>query len=719
MNASKFNTLIFFIVIILFNSRMTAAADVPEIQKTDQSPIIDGKLDDKAWDGANTFTGFKTFQPDYGKEPHGKTIVYVTYDKENFYFAMRCTDPNPRQIKSTITKRDNIFDDDWVGIVIDTFNDKQMGYGFFMNAFGIQGDGILNISGNLQGTHDMVWYSKGLMDEKGYTVECRIPFKSIRFPAKKKIKMGLGFYRQIVRHSENSSFPPIDDKKGTLLTQTQPVIISGIKYIRVVEILPAFTFQKSAQHDEGRFASEKGKSEISLTAKVGLTSELTMDATINPDFNQIEADAGQIDVNLRYDIFYEEKRPFFLEGNEEFQFAGNTEEAPLYSVVHTRNIADPLVGIKVTGKVGWRNSIAAIYAIDEKPDPDIEENAGFSIFRFRHALKNDTYIGGFYTARDFNKGYNRVAGTDGRFRVSPISVAEFHLLGSTSDEGDGIKEDGHAMAVRYSIDNRNFVVDMGIQDISENFRIDSGFLTRRNMTRYALFGMYNFYPKSKFLQKIQPFYWSFHIKDKESGLLETFNLFTLRFHMPGQTMFRIDSILSNEVYEGQRFNTSGLGFNFYSQPLKYLRISLFYRYNNRIYYDPEDPYQGYGSRASLYLEFLPSDNLRSSFSLAYSDFYRDTDGEKIYDYTLIRNRTTYQINKYLFLRAITEYNFFKEKLNLDLLASFTYIPGTVIHLGYGTIFEKLEWDQREYVSSDRFLEMKRGLFFKVSYLWRL
>ena len=282
-----------------------------------------------------------------------------------------------------------------------------------------------------------------------------------------------------------------------------------------------------------------------------------------------------------------------------------------------------------------------------------------------------------------------------------------------------MKENGHALAVRYNIDNRNFVVDMGIQDISENFRVDSGFLTRRNITRYALFGMYNFYPKSKFLQKIQPFYWSFHIKDKESGLLETFNLFTLRFHMPGQTMFRIDSILSNEVFEGRRFNTSGLGFNFYSQPLKYLRVSLFYRYNKKIFYDPENPYQGYGSRASLFFELLPSENLRSSFSLSYSDFYNDIDGEKIYDYTLIRNRTTYQLNKYLFVRAITEYNFFKEKLNLDLLASFTYIPGTVIHLGYGTIFEKLEWDQREYVSSDKFLEMKRGLFFKVSYLWRL
>ncbi len=719
MRVIDFKWLFSMTLIFLFNFNLTPSGDIPEIYKTDISPVIDGKLDDEVWKKANTFSGFKTFQPDYGKDPHGKTKVYVTYDKENFYFAFFCSDPDPKQIKSTVTKRDNIFDDDWVGIVIDTFNDKQMGYGFFMNGLGIQGDGILNINGNLQGTHDMVWYSKGLMTKKGYAVECRIPFKSIRFPARKKIKMGLGFYRQIVRHSETASFPPVNDKKGTLLTQTQPVFISGIKYKRVVEILPAFTHEKKSKHNDGEFISEKGKNDLSLTAKLGLTSELTMDATVNPDFNQIEADAGRIDVNLRYDIFYEEKRPFFLEGNEEFEFAGNTEEAPLWAVVHTRNIADPQIGIKVTGKIGWRNSIAAIYAIDENPDPEIEKNAGFSIFRFRHALKNDTYIGGFYTGRDFNGTSNRVAGADGRFRVSPISVAEFHLLGSTTNEGDGIKTNGHAIALRYSMDNRNFVFDMGIQDISEDFRIDSGFLTRGNITRYALFGMYNFYPKSKFLQKIQPFYWSFHIKDKESGLLETFNLFTLRFHMPGQTMFRIDSILSNEVFEGKRFNTSGLGFNFYSQPIKFLVVSIFYRYNKRIYYDQDDPYQGYGSRASLYLELLPSDNLRSSFSLNYSDFYRDTDGEKIYDYTLVRNRTTWQLNKYLFFRAITEYNFFKEKLNLDLLASFTYIPGTVIHLGYGTIFEKLEWDQRDYVSSDRFLEMGRGLFFKVSYLWRL
>jgi len=707
------------VFLFMFNIGSHAAEVVPEIHKTSDPPVIDGKLDDNVWTKATTFTGFKTFQPDYGKTPHGETIVFVTYDKDNFYFGIRCLDINPKLIKATITKRDNIFNDDWIGIVIDTFNDKQRAYGFFMNGLGIQGDGIVNIQGNLQGTHDMVWYSKGLMNDKGYTAECRIPFKSIRFPSRKRIKMGLGFFRQVVRHSETSSFPPISDKKGTLLTQTQPVIISGIKYKRVIEILPAFTHQKRSGQENGVFNSKRGISELSLTTKIGLTSEMTMDATINPDFNQVEADAGQVDVNLRYDIFYEEKRPFFLEGNEEFQFAGNTEGAPLWAVVHTRNIVDPIVGIKITGKFGWRNSIAAISAIDELPDTEIEKNAGFSIFRFRHAIKNDTYIGALYTNRSFNGESNSVAGIDGRFRISPISVTEFHLIGSTTNDGENDELKGHAMALRYNIHNRNFNIDIGIQDISENFRIDSGFLTRQNITRYALFGMYSFYPNSKFFQKIQPFYWSFHIKDKESGMFETFNMFTLRFHMPGQTMFRIDSILSNEVFENRRFNTSGIGFNFFSQPSKYMVISIFYRYNNKIYYDTDNPYQGYGHRASFFVEILPSEKLRSSFSLSYSDFYEKINRERVYDYTLVRNRTTFQLNKYLFIRAITEYNLFKKKLNLDLLTSFTYIPGTVIHLGYGTIFEKLEWDQREYVSTDRFLEMKRGLFFKISYLLRL
>ena len=147
-------------------------------------------------------------------------------------------------------------------------------------------------------------------------------------------------------------------------------------------------------------------------------------------------------------------------------------------------------------------------------------------------------------------------------------------------------------------------------------------------------------------------------------------------------------------------------------------LSLFYGYTGSVYYDPEDPYQGYGSRFGGYVQFQPLEKLRFGLNISYVDFFRESDKQKIYDYAIIRSRNTFQINKYLFLRAILEYNSYQDRLTLDTLISFTYIPGTVIYAGYGSAFEKLEWDGFDYRESTHFHETKRGFFFKVSYLWR-
>ncbi len=708
-------------IVIIITAVLAFPGTVQEIYRTDTPPVIDGKLADPVWQSALQVTAFKTFQPDYGREPSDKTIGYAAYDKENLYFAFRCFDSSPQKIKATLTRRDNIFQEDFASVILDTFYDKQGGYGFIVNPLGVQGDGMMDISGNLDESHDMIWYSKGTIDEQGYTVEFKIPFKSIRFPARKKITMGIFFLRQTMRYSEYGIFPEVSPDKGSLLTQSLPVAVSDIKYKRIVELLPAFTHSRKSSTNEGRLEAEKSENDFSLTGKLGLTPELTLDAAYNPDFSQVEADAGQVDVNLRYDLFFSEKRPFFLEGNEIFRFAGNTEEAPLYSIVHTRRIIDPIFGVKVSGKIGWRNTLAAIYAIDEKPAPGIDEDAYFSILRFRHAIKKDTYIGGFYTGRDFADGFNRVMGIDGRVRLTPTSFGEYHLLGSAARSSEnGVQDDyGHAFALRYMLESRKVILDMGLQDVSKDFRVDTGFLERSGVTRLALFGMYRIFPKSKFFQRIEPFYWSFHIHDKYYDMFETTNLFTLRLQLPGRTQFRIDLLGANEVFAAHRFDRSGLGFQLYGQLNKYFNIELFYRKTGAVYYDPDDPYQGRGNRVGVSMLYFPSEKLRTSLSINYVDFFRSSDKQKIYDYTLIRNFTTFQLNKYLYFRGIAEYNFYWDKLMVDLLASFTYIPGTVVHIGYGSIYEKLAWQNQEYIPADSFLETKRSFFLKISYLWRL
>ena len=707
---------------IMTCSLFLVSETVETIPKTDNPPNIDGKLDESVWNSAFRMTNFKTYEPDFGKEPHEKTEAFMTYDSENLYFGIRAYDKEPNKIKASVTKRDNMFQDDFVGIIIDTFNDKQSGYGFLINPLGIQGDGMMTANGNLESSQDFIWYSKGQIDDEGYSIECRIPIKSIRFSNKKVITMRLGIFRQLVRYSEAASFPPLYPDKGAILSQSQPISVSGFKYERVVEILPAITSSRKNAIDEGllKLDEEQSRSDLSMTTKIGLTSDLVLDATLNPDFSQVEADAGQVDVNLRYDLFFPEKRPFFLEGNENFQIAGNTEEAPLWAVVHTRNIINPQFGIKLAGKLGQPNSIAAIFARDEVESEDGIVRPNFSIFRLRHSLKDDSYIGGLFSDKSQEGGYNRIFGSDGLLRLTQTAVAEYHIIGSlTKNPDNDHSNSGHALALRYNYGTRKVVLDFGFQDISKDFQIDSGFITRTGISRLAVFSMYQIYPKSNFFKKIEPFYWSYHIHDKYSNMFESFNLFTLRFSLPRSTQFRIDTILANEVFESQRFNTSGLGLRTYSQLTKHLYLSLFFSHTKSIFYDPDDPYQGYGSRMSFGFMYQPFDKLNSSFSLAYSDFYRESDREKIYDYTLLRNHTTFQVNKYLFFRGIVEYNTYWEKLTTDFLASFTYIPGTVIHIGYGSVFKRLQWENREYVESNNFLETKRGFFFKVSYLLRI
>ncbi len=703
------------------------AKEAIEIPLVDQPPTLDGKLDDPVWETAARFENFKTFKPDYGKPPSEETVVYACSDRENFYFAARCFQKNISDIKGAVTKRDNMFGDDWVAIAIDTFSDRQTAYGFLVNPLGIQGDGMLDADGDLDGSHDMVWYSKGIIDDKGYTLEMKIPFKSIRFPVKKKVKMGLWIIRNIVRTSENVCFPELSPDKGATLSQLQPILVNDMKYKRIVELLPAFTHSRSRDHEEGQWNTEKKATDFSLTGKLGITPSLVMDAAYNPDFSQVEADAGQVDVNLRYALYYQEKRPFFLEGMEAFQFAGNTEDAPLYAVVHTRTIIDPLIGLKLSGKIGSKNTLAAIFAVDEPQDNDesAENDPGtshptFSILRFRRALSRDSYIGGFYTGKDVSGGYNRVAGIDGRIRLSEFAATEYHFLGSlTKDPGDKENISGHALGLRYNYGSRNVILDLGIQDVSRDFRIDSGFLYRQGVTRLGAFGMYRFYPKSKFFQRIEPFYWSSHTLDKQSNLMESFNMFTFRFSMPRSSWFRFDMILANEVYAGKRFGTSGIGFQVESQITRHVYFYLFFRHHGAIFYDEENPFAGKSNLASLLLNFQPTEKLSTDLDLTFTDFYRKVDSQKEYDYCIIRSRTTFQANKYLFFRGIVEYNTYWKRVFLDALASFTYIPGTVVHVGYGSVQEKTSWNGEEYVPSNRFLEIQRAFFFKVSYLWRL
>lgn len=721
-----------WLLALALGSLITAAgaSEPVAIYRADTRPVIDGKLDDPVWQNATRFDNFITFKPDYGKPTSEKTTVLVAYDRKYIYFAFDCRDSEPSKIKAAMSKRDGIDMDDWIGVVLDTFGDSQGGYLFEVNPLGVQMDGMINADGNGDASFDTIWESKGLIHNGGYSAEMAVPFKSLRYPFKKKITMGLLVSRFIGRKSEQTSFPEINPEGGAIMNQAQKIELSDVKFERPVEFIPALTYDQGSSHSDGAMRSTGKNSDFSLTGKIGLTSNMTLDATYNPDFSQVETDAGQIDVNLRYSIYYSEKRPFFLEGMENFNFATAMEQNTLGAIVYTRTIVDPLLGVKLTGKVGSQNVLSGIFALDEFPgamaaeDNDLERsgrNAAFTILRYKRQMSQDNYIGGFFTNRSFAGDRNTVGGIDGRWRLNNTSFLEYSFLESFSrDERASRDDQGHYLGLRYNFSNRHWNVDLGFFDLSSDFRIDSGYVTRTGITMAPAFVMYTWFPKSKFFQKIDAFWWSYHLLDKPSDLFETYNHLVLRLNMPRQSQLRFDAILGNEVFADQRFSLSGWRVRGYTQIVKQLYLEGGYRRSGRIYYDEESPFQGKGNTADLYLQFQPFDKLNTSLGLSYYDFYRSDNNEKVLSYTIWRSRTTFQLNRYLFVRAIVEYNNYWKKINADFLASFTYIPGTVLYLGYGSAYEKVKWsnEDRDYFPSDDFLQTRRSFFFKASYLWR-
>jgi hypothetical protein len=707
-----------------------AAAEPVELTRAAAAPKIDGVLDDAIWQAAKPWSDFLTAKPDFGKPASEKTEVYLAYDRERIYAAFRCLDSEPGRIKTSVCRRDSCDSDDWVALVLDTFDDQQSGYMFVVNPSGIQMDGMLNQDGNANGDYDMVWDSAARMNGDGYTVEMAIPFKSLRYPFRKLLTIGFGAARVISRKSEQSHFPEFRPDRGSMLAQFQRVTLREVKYERNYELLPAVTFSQSHAQRQGSWQRDSRQFDFSLTGKLGVTSDLTLDAAYNPDFSQVEADAGQIDINLRSSLYYSEKRPFFLEGKESFDMAAPMEQDPLYTVVHTRTIVDPLLGFKLTGKMGRRDMFSTIFALDEFPGQVAAEegdeeragrNAAFAIFRYKRALRQDSFLGGFYTGREFAGSYNRILGADGRFRLTPASILEFHAFGSLSrDQRDEKAVAGSALGVRYNYVTRAWYIEAGFNDISRDFRSDSGYVSRVGLTTLPWLFIHKIYPRSRFFQKVEPFYWGYLARDRFSGLFETGNVFVLRFSMPRQSQLRFDAILGNEVFADQRFTINAWRVMGYTQILKQLYLEASFRRGDQILYDADAPAQGKGTRASFYLTFQPTEKLSNSLAVQFTDFFRKTDDEKLFDYTILRDRLTYQFNKHLFLRAIAEYNTYYRKLNVDLLASFTYIPGTVIYVGYGSAYEKLKWrqDERDYTPDDDFLRTRGSFFFKASYLWR-
>ena len=418
------------------------------IARFDTPPVIDGKLDDEVWKQATVFKDFLQTKPGDNVAPSRESIAMMGYDSKFLYLGFHCFD-EPNNVRATVAKRDEVFGDDNVRVFLDTFNDQRRAYVLGWNPLGIQQDGIYTEGSDTDFSVDIVMESKGMLTSDGWTVEVAIPFKSLRYEAGRGKLWGFNVQRNFFRfNDEFDSWMPQSREIASQLSQEGHITgLEGISTERTLELIPSVTVSETGKRvsalppgatglDPGRFVNEPLGFDPGLTMKLGISPTVTLDLALNPDFAQVEADETVVTANQRFPIFFEEKRPFFLEGIEIFQTR--------LQVVHTRAIVDPDAAVKLTGKRG-RNTFGFLlasdnapgnFSTDEKTDPVnarfIDKNAFIGVLRLKRDVGKESSIGMIATSYNFIEKHNQLLGIDGRFQLDPKTVASFQVIGTTS-----------------------------------------------------------------------------------------------------------------------------------------------------------------------------------------------------------------------------------------------------------------------------------------------
>src|SRR5581483_1303918 len=427
------------------------------IPRFDKPPVIDGKLDDEVWQHAAVLKDFYQTNPGDNTTPSKPTEVMMGYDARTLYFAFHCFD-EPDKIRATVAKRDEVFGEDNVRVFLDTFNDQRRAYVLGWNPLGVQQDGIMTEGSGQDFSVDIVMESKGMIASDGWTLEVAIPFKSLRYEAGKGKLWGIHIWRNIDRFNDeiDSWMPNSRDISSQLSQEGHITGLENISTERTLEIIPSVTVSETGKRvsaltaaqlatnpsalDPGRMLNQPLKFEVGVTAKYSLTPTVTLDLAVNPDFAQVEADQTVVTANQRFPIFFEEKRPFFLEGIDIF----NT---PLQAV-HTRAIVDPDLAVKLSGKRG-KNTFGVLIASDNAPGnftkeerqdaaalPTIQrfldKNAYIGILRVKRDIGKQSYLGLLMTSYNFIEKHNQLGGIDGRIQISKQKIFSFQVLGTTS-----------------------------------------------------------------------------------------------------------------------------------------------------------------------------------------------------------------------------------------------------------------------------------------------
>ena len=743
--------------------------------RTAQAPLIDGNLDDAIWQRATRITEFVQQSPLEGAAASEDTEVYIAYDDEHLYFGLYAHYSEPSMMRANRVDRDQaFFGDDLISVYFDTFLDQQRAYVFSVNGYGVQNDSILEArggggsgrggpSGGSRGgggfgrggftgvrwgdrSWDALYETGGTVVDDGWTAEMAIPFKSLRYPSNQTHRWGFQIARRIRGKDETVVWSPMSRDVSGLLPQMGVLDgLSGLSTSRNLEILPTATAIRvdSLDRSSGGLTDE-AQPEGGVNLKYGVTSNLTLDVTYNPDFSQIESDRPQIEVNQRFPLFYPEMRPFFLEGQEIFNMPGPV------NFVHTRTIVDPRYGGKLTGKVG-NTTMGVLVANDEAPgnlgdafrDNDFRygKTADVVIGRVRYDLYAESHIGAIVTDREFLGGYSRLGGLDGNFRLNDATSIGFRAITSQNRDcgswgGQGCQEafddtGGNMFDVGLRSNGRNLTYFVAGYTIDPEFDTAVGFVRRRDIKAGTGNVGYRWWPESWLINWGPTFNytrnWSFEnvLEDEMANAGVNFSF---------AKNIRVNAGYSRDM---ERFGGINFDKEYYSlggnvSTIRELSIGGFFSYGDQVRYDlsnPANSFLGTGGRGGVFMSLRPFSRLQSQVNISTSNLIDPFSDTEIFDVKIYRALTTFQFTDRLLLRNILEYNTFQGTMGANVLFTYRINSGTVFFIGYDDRYQQgdLIFDsansQYAYQGNPVFyttdlMRTNRAFFTKISYLFR-
>jgi hypothetical protein len=754
INMRKYSHLLGWLLLLLPNLGQARGQDefTFEIPKLDRPPELADFVGLPGGDGSQLakVEGFIQREPSDGKPATQQTEVYAGYDDANLYVVFVAFDSQPDLIRARMTPRENISGDDQVTLMLDTFHDQRRAFVFRTNPFGVQWDALWTEGQGFDASFDTVWDSDGILTEYGYLVRMAIPFKSLRFPPERKQTWGILFSRAIPRgQAEESYWPAVSSRIEGRLNQAATLTgIANVSPSRNTQIIPYATYRGFKAIDPGASGGPDHVTDLTdaaagVDAKLVFKDFLVTDVTVNPDFSQVESDEPQVTVNQRFEVFFPERRPFFLENADFFR-------TPIH-LVFTRRIADPRLGARVTGKTG-PYAIGALLIDDRSPGklapvatPLHGTKALFGIARVNRDLGEQSTLGAIYVGRKYQGSFNRVGGVDGRFRFGDHWSTSFQAVSSSTRELDGTEIAGPAYEISWNRVGRQFNYFGRYIDISEDFRAEAGFVPRTDFREMVHFTSYFFRPEATLI------FWGpeFLVRrswDQNGTRLDDVVEASLEWTFTGQTSFEVNYRRAKERLRPEDFPVlkADKDFDAGFWAIEYgtaftdaFNLEGDLSWGSRINFDPlpgEEPYNVDWIESALNLNLRPMTRLRIDNTYLYTQLSHPVSNARVLSDHILRTRWNYQFNRELSLRMILQYEATssnreltsaptRKNVNGDVLLTYRVNPWTALYVGFNTNAQNLELlteprGERFLRRGNRLINDANQVFFKLSYLLR-